>query len=257
MQTVYRFKLCPNQSQRAMILRWRTMLRSFYNFCLRDRIDSYAQTKLQGQYCDLASLGVATPLTCSVNRSADIGYPWKSNELSKRRNPKGEFKPKRSPYEMQSSNISYLRETRPWYQEISYDVLQQSLRNGQKAKSQLNKAISDASWYALRVKTNHQASKLGNQVITVNPRGSSQTCYECGYVSPKNRDKEKFVGECCGYYEDADIQAAQVLQQRTIEAFFNSETSQKSAKKSKSKSSKKSAKKLSEKSSNKLERPSF
>ena len=467
MQTVYRFKLCPNQSQREMILRWRPMLRSFSNFCLRDRIDSYAQTKLQGQYCDLASLGVATPLTCSVNRSADIGYPWKSNDLSKRRNPLGEFKPKRSPYEMQSSNISYLRETRPWYQEIPYDVLQQSLRhldtafnnfftgkakfprfkklsdvkgfefkpksvrvngnyltlptlgtmkffqsrpiesgrqiktvtltieadefyvslllkdesipnlplkkpeeiktviggdvgikklislsdgtqiknpqflkknerrltirqrrlsrkkkgsknrgkeaqrvarvhqkirrqredyqwkvakviaskgdligfedleiqnmkarcrpqvdpetgrylrNGQKAKSQLNKAISDASWYALRVKTTHQASKLGNQVITVKPRGSSQTCSECGYVSPKNRDKEKFVCECCGYYEDADMQAAQVLQQRTIEAFFNSETSQKSAKKSKSKSSKKSAKKSPKKASNKLRR---
>jgi putative transposase len=467
MQTVYRFKLCPNSSQRETILRWRPMLRSFYNFCLRDRIDSYAQTKLQGQYCDLASSGVATPLSCSVNRSADIGYPWKSNDLSKRRNPKGEFNPKRSSYEMQSSNISYLRKTRPWYQKIPYDVLQQSLRhldtafnnfftgkakfprfkklgdvkgfefkpksvrvngnyitlptlgtmkffksrpieshwqiktvtltieadgfyvsillkderipnvslkkseeiktviagdvgikklvslsdgtlienpqylkknerrltlrqrrlsrkkkgsknrgkaaqrvakvhqkirrkredyqwkvakviaskgdligfedlqiqnmkarcrpqidpetgrylrNGQSRKSQLNKAISDASWYALRIKTTYQASKLGNRVITVNPRGSSQTCSECGYVSPKNRDKEKFVCECCGYYEDADIQAAKVLQQRTIEAFFNPEKSQKSSQKSKPKSSKKSAKKSPKKSSSKLRR---
>ncbi|MGK7875707.1 MAG: RNA-guided endonuclease InsQ/TnpB family protein, partial [Xenococcaceae cyanobacterium] len=30
-------------------------------------------------------------------------------------------------------------------------------RNGQSAKSQLNKAISDASWYSLRKKTEHQA----------------------------------------------------------------------------------------------------
>ena len=487
MQTVYRFKLYPNTHQRETILRWRPMLRSFYNFCLRDRIDSYAQTKLQGQYGDLASKGEATPLTCSVNRSASIGYPWKSNDPSKRRNLNGEFKPKRTPYEMHSSNISYLRESRPWYQEISYDVLQQSLRhldtafnkfflgqakfprfkklsdvkgfefkpksvkvkgncltlpllgrmkffqsrplenswqiktvmltieadgfyvslllkdesipniplkkpeeiktviagdvgikklvslndgtliknpqflkknerrlrirqrrlsrkkkgsknrskeaqrvarvhqrirrqredyqwkvakviaskgdligfedlqiqnmkarcrsqvapetgrylrNGQKAKSQLNKAISDASWYSLRVKTIHQASKLGNRVITVNPRGSSQTCSQCGYVSPQNRDKEKFVCECCGYYEDADIQAAKVLQQRTIEAFFKPEqkrcdrravvrhcrqrtlkkSSKNSPKKSKPKSSKLSDKKQAKNSSNKLRR---
>jgi putative transposase len=47
-------------------------------------------------------------------------------------------------------------------------------------------------------------------MITVNPRGSSQTCSQCGYVSPQNREQEKFVCECCGYYEDADIQAAKV-----------------------------------------------
>ncbi len=88
------------------------------------------------------------------------------------------------------------------------------LRNGQKAKSQLNQAISDASWYSLLQKTKHQASKLGNWIIEVNPRGSSQECHKCGYVSPKNRDSEKFVCENCGDYEDADTQAGKVLAQR-------------------------------------------
>ncbi len=80
------------------------------------------------------------------------------------------------------------------------------LRNNQKAKSQLNKAISDAAWYSLRQKTKHQAAKLGNWVIEVNPRGSSQECHLCGYRSPKNRMGEKFVCENCGHYEDADIE---------------------------------------------------
>ncbi len=87
-------------------------------------------------------------------------------------------------------------------------------RNNQKAKSQLNKAISDAAWYSLRQKTKHQAAKLGNLVIEVNPRGSSQECHKCGFISAKNRDSEKFVCENCGHHEDADTQAGCVLAQR-------------------------------------------
>ncbi|NES80325.1 MAG: methyltransferase domain-containing protein [Moorea sp. SIO2B7] len=83
--------------------------------------------------CDLSSLAEATPLTCSVNRSASIGYPWKEDNPSKRRGKNQGFNPKRNAYEMQSSNITYLRKARPWYQEIPYDVLQQFLRHLNKA----------------------------------------------------------------------------------------------------------------------------
>lgn len=82
------------------------------------------------------------------------------------------------------------------------------LKNGQKRKSQLNKAISDAAWYSLRLKTEYQASKLGNLVVTVNPRCTSQECSECHYISPDNRDGEKFICDLCGYHEDADVNAA-------------------------------------------------
>ena len=51
-------------------------------------------------------------------------------------------------------------------------------------------------------------------MIDVNPRGSSQECYKCHYVSPKNRDKEKFVCENCGHYDDADLNAGKILAQR-------------------------------------------
>lgn len=56
------------------------------------------------------------------------------------------------------------------------------LRNNQTRSSQLNKAISDASWYSLRQKTKHQAAKLGNWVVEVDPRGSSQQCHQCGHI---------------------------------------------------------------------------
>ena len=85
------------------------------------------------------------------------------------------------------------------------------LKNNSYAKSQLNKAISDASWYSLRQKTKHQAAKLGNWVIEVESRSSSQECHKCGHISPKNRDKEKFICENCAHHEDADTQAAKIL----------------------------------------------
>lgn len=82
------------------------------------------------------------------------------------------------------------------------------LKNGQKRKSALNKAISDAAWYSLRIKTEHQAKKLGNWVVTINPRHTSQECSECHYIAPDNRDGEKFICSMCGHHDDADVNAA-------------------------------------------------
>ena len=82
------------------------------------------------------------------------------------------------------------------------------LNNGQKAKAGLNKAISDAAWYSLRKKTEYQAAKLGNLVIEVNPKYSSQECPECHHISKDNRDKEKFICTECGHSDDADTNGA-------------------------------------------------
>jgi len=91
------------------------------------------------------------------------------------------------------------------------------LKNGQSRKAGLNKAIADASWHALRLKTQHEASKLGNRVVLVNPRHTSQQCSCCGYISPKSRDKEKFVCEACNHYADADVDGAVVIAQRAAQ----------------------------------------
>lgn len=87
-------------------------------------------------------------------------------------------------------------------------------RNGQAAKSGLSKAIADASWYSLELKLKHQASKLGNWIVSVPARFTSQECSSCGYTSPSNRDKEKFVCESCGHHDDADVDAGVVIAKR-------------------------------------------
>jgi len=74
---------------------------------------------------------------------------------------------------------------------------QRYVKNGQAAKSGLNKAIADASWYSLRQKVRVLAERYGVLVHEINPRHTSQECSACKYVSPKNRDGEKFVRFVC------------------------------------------------------------
>ena len=113
----HKFKLKPNNSQKAKMVNWLDMLRCHYNFCLRDRIDSYEQAKQPklGNYSDLKTKAECCPLTCSVSKNSSLGEPFKGNK-------------KRNAYEIQSSELPILKKNRPWYKSIHSTVLQQNLR---------------------------------------------------------------------------------------------------------------------------------
>jgi len=97
MQTAYRFKLIPNFNQDETMASWLGMLRGMVNYSLADRIDSYSQGFIQGNFCSLQSKAEACPLTCSVVRSASNGEPWKEDKPSLRRGKSDKpFNPKRS-----------------------------------------------------------------------------------------------------------------------------------------------------------------
>ncbi len=90
------------------------------------------------------------------------------------------------------------------------------LHNGQAVKRGLNRAIADAAWGELKQKVKVVASSSGVLVYEINPMHTSQECSCCGYVSPTNRDKERFLCESCGWMSDADIDAAVVIRQRGL-----------------------------------------
>lgn len=90
------------------------------------------------------------------------------------------------------------------------------IRNGQAAKAGLNALLLDASWGELKQKVRIMSEKAGVIFIEINPRHSSQECSKCGYVSPTNRDKERFLCEACGHFDDADVDAAVVIRQRGL-----------------------------------------
>jgi len=441
LQTAYKFKLQPNKKQVELLEDWQHKVGYVQNRSLGDRIATYSNTFVQGDYCDLHSRRevcsaylycdletqfLVSPLHCSVNKSASLGYPWKTdNPKLRRAKPDKDgkikpFNPKRSAVELHSSWLTEFKKSHPEYSTVNADVLQQSLRhvdsafnkfftneagfpnfkhhsrvgfefkpgtvkinknyitfptlgtmrffnsreipssweirtvtisrdidcwyvsvllrdetvpdvlpkrleecktiqgadvgikklialsdgtmidnprfqsrsarrleirqrrvsrkkkgsnnrrkaakrlakvhqkirrqredyqwkagkqtaqnaditvfealnargmmsrckpkkdettglylkNGQAAKSGLNKAIADAAWYSLRQKTKHQAAKLGNLVIEVDPKYTSQECPECHHISSGNRDKEKFICEVCGHSDDADTNGA-------------------------------------------------
>jgi putative transposase len=78
-----------------------------------------------------------------------------------------------------------------------------------KAKAGLNKSILDQGWFELRRQLEYKLLWRGGELVTVEPKYTSQTCSECGYVSPENR-KTQAVFKCtaCGYENNADINAA-------------------------------------------------
>ncbi len=114
----YVFKLKPNSRQVKLMSEWLAMLRATYNYCLRDRIEAYEEVKQPrlGNYCLRQSQSACCPLTCSVNKSTNLGTPWKKDGS------------KRSAYEQQSSELPILKKTRPWYKNIHSTVLQQNLK---------------------------------------------------------------------------------------------------------------------------------
>ena len=114
----HKYKLKPSLTQQEIMLSWLAMLRSHYNFCLRDRMDAYEQVTQQklGNYCNLRTFAECCPLTCSLSKNSNVGEPFKVNGK------------KRNAYEMQSSELPSLKKARPWYKKVHSTVLQQNLK---------------------------------------------------------------------------------------------------------------------------------
>jgi putative transposase len=123
MFVAYVYKLRPSPRQADTMERWLNLLRSQYNFRLAERIEAYEQVKApkMGEYCDLQTGAIATPLTCSVSKGALHGEPWKFDK-------KTGLGKKRSAFEIQSADMPTLKQERPWYKQINAEVLIQMLR---------------------------------------------------------------------------------------------------------------------------------
>jgi putative transposase len=76
----------------------------------------------------------------------------------------------------------------------------QFLANGARAKSGLNRSITDASWGGFVSKLRAKAEEAGRVWIEVDPRHTSDGCEKCGYAVPENRvTQAEFVCQRCGH----------------------------------------------------------
>lgn len=104
---------------------WVDMLRSQYNWSLRDRISQYSQQFIQGDYCDIYTKAEACPITCFVSKNGATGEPWKDSKVDKDGKPKN---PRRSAGDIQITALPDFKKARPWYAGIDSIVLQQNVK---------------------------------------------------------------------------------------------------------------------------------
>jgi putative transposase len=83
------------------------------------------------------------------------------------------------------------------------------LPNGARAKSGLNRSISDAGWGDFLAILRAKAEDAGRVWIEVDPRHSSDRCEACGFADKQNRvTQAEFACRRCGHTEHADEHAA-------------------------------------------------
>ncbi|WKS97276.1 RNA-guided endonuclease InsQ/TnpB family protein [Gallibacterium anatis] len=77
------------------------------------------------------------------------------------------------------------------------------------AKSGLNQAILDQSWFEFRRQLDYKTQWQGGCLVAVPAQNTSRTCPCCGHVAKENRQTQANF-ECveCGYTENADVVGA-------------------------------------------------
>jgi putative transposase len=89
------------------------------------------------------------------------------------------------------------------------DNPEQFLPNGARAKSGLNRSISDAGWGQFVSILRAKAEDAGRTWIEVDPRHTSDRCENCGYAAAENRvTQADFVCQRCSHRAPADQHAA-------------------------------------------------
>lgn len=92
-----------------------------------------------------------------------------------------------------------------------YDVIKiEDLKTKNLLKNhKLARAIANQSWRELRSQLEYKCAWYGKELVTVNPRKTSQICSNCGYDDGKHTlDIREWTCPQCGVSHDRDINAA-------------------------------------------------
>lgn len=97
--------------------------------------------------------------------------------------------------------------------------------NRRKSKAGLNKSILDKGWHRMENFVRYKAIKAGKAFFKIPAHYTSQECVDCGHIHPNNRKtQELFLCESCGYSDNADNNAAEVIKKRAIKLLMDSGT---------------------------------
>ena len=86
-----------------------------------------------------------------------------------------------------------------------------------KAKGALNRSILDKGWFMFESFLKYKSNRAVKAFYKISAHYTSQECSDCGYTHSSNRkSQEHFQCSCCGYFENADINASKVIKKRAI-----------------------------------------
>lgn len=83
------------------------------------------------------------------------------------------------------------------------------------AAGRLAKPVHDAAWAQLTAMLRYKAASASCEFVEVDPRGTSQTCPECGTIKPKTLATREHSCDC-GCVLDRDVAAAMVVHFRAF-----------------------------------------
>jgi putative transposase len=90
------------------------------------------------------------------------------------------------------------------------------------SKGNLAKQILDCSWSEWFRQLTYKAVEAGRNLVAVDPKYTSQTCPECGFVSRENRKTQAdFCCISCGHSDNADHNGAVNILARIEPSFAN------------------------------------
>ena len=84
--------------------------------------------------------------------------------------------------------------------------------NGQSGKSGLNKSLDDAAFGQFVQVLEYVGRKLGKRIIKVDPKGTSQHCWECLNRVSKSLSQRWHSCRLCGLELDRDYNSALLIQ---------------------------------------------
>ena len=75
-------------------------------------------------------------------------------------------------------------------------------------KAGLNRSIAEQTWGLIKQQLIYKAAWAGRELVSVDPKFTSQRCSGCGAVSANHRRRKRYDCAECGITEDADVNAA-------------------------------------------------
>ena len=91
-----------------------------------------------------------------------------------------------------------------------------SIRVQKRRGKNFNRKLNNWSFYQLEQFIRYKAEAVAKQVVSVDPRYSSQKCSKCGHIYKGNRDESSYRCRNCGFQIHADLNAARNIAQAGI-----------------------------------------